>query len=70
MPAQVRWLLNLHTIKGMEQRGEHKASLVVFVVKEKTVGQRVVTNGVTAAGVRYKVEPYTNVGPDNLCELC
>jgi hypothetical protein len=70
IPAQVRWLLNPRTIKEREQRGEIKASSVVFMVKGKKVAQRLVNKGVTAAGVRYKVEPYTNAGPDSLCEHC
>jgi hypothetical protein len=40
------------------------------MVKGKYVAQRIVSKGVTVAGVRYKVEPYTNAGPDSLCELC
>jgi len=38
-------------------------------VRGKKVAQREVNEGVIAAGVRYKVEPYTNAGPDSLCEL-
>jgi len=70
IPARVRWLSNPRTIKEREQRGDIKASSVVFMVKGKKVAQRLVSKGVSAAGVRYKVEPYTNAGPDSLCELC
>jgi hypothetical protein len=68
--AQVRWLSNPRTIKEREHRGEITASSVVFMGKVKKVAQRLVSKGVTTAGVRYKVEPYTNPGPDSLCELC
>jgi len=67
IPAQVRWLSNPRIIREREQRGEIKASSVVFIVRGKKVAQRVVSNGEIAAGVRYKVEAYTNAGPDSLC---
>jgi len=70
IPAQVRWLSNHRIIREREQRGEIKASSVVFIVRGKKVAQSLVNKGVIAAGVRYKVEPYTNAGPDSLCELC
>jgi len=70
IPAQVRWLSNPRIIMEREQRGEIKASLVVFIVRGKKMSQRLVSKGVIAAGVRYKVEPYTNAGPASLCKLC
>jgi hypothetical protein len=70
MPAQVRWILNPRIIREREQSGEIKASSVVFIVRGKQVAQRLVNNGVIAAGVRYKVKLYTNMGADSLCELC
>ena len=70
IPAQVRWLSNPRTTQLREQRGDIKASSAVFMVKGKKVAQRLVSEGVPAAGVRYKVELYTNAGPDSLCELC
>jgi hypothetical protein len=70
IPAQVSWLSNPRIIREREQRGEIKASLVVFIVRGKKVALRLVNKGVIAAGVQCKVEPYTNVGPDRLCELC
>jgi len=70
IPAQVRWLSNPRTIEERGQRGDIKASSVVFMVKGKKVAQRLVSKGVTAAGVRYKVQPYTNAGPESLCKLC
>jgi len=69
IPAQVRWLSNPRIIREREQRGEIKASSVVFIVMGKKVAQRLVSKGVNAAGLRYKVEPYKNAGPDSLCEL-
>lgn len=38
-------------------------------MKRKKVAQRLVRKGGPAAGVKYKVESYTNTGPDRLCEL-
>jgi len=70
IPAEVRWLSNPRIIRVREQRGEIKASLVVFIVSGKKVAQGQVNIGVIAAGVRYKIETYTNAGPDSLCELC
>jgi len=69
IPAQARWLSNLRIIRETEQRGEIQASSVVFIVKGKKVAQRLVNKGEIAAGVRYKVEQYTNAGPDSLCEF-
>jgi len=42
---------------------------VVFIVRGNKVAQRLVSKGVMAAGVRYKVELFTNAGTDSLCEL-
>jgi hypothetical protein len=70
IPAQVRWLSNPRTIKEREQRGENTALSVVFMVKGKKVAQGLVSKGVTAVGVWYKVEPYTNAEGDSLCKLC
>jgi hypothetical protein len=70
IPAHVKWLLNPRIIKEREQRGEIKASSVVFIVGGKKVAQRLVNKVVIAAEVRYEVELYTNAGPDSLCELC
>ena len=70
VPAQVRWLSNPRIIREREQRGEIKASSVVFIVKGKKLAQKVLNNGAIAAGAQHKVEPYTNAGHDSLCELC
>jgi len=70
IPAEVRWLSNPRIIREREQRGEIKASSVVFIVRGKKVAQTLVNKGLIAAGVQYQVEPYTNAGPDSLCELC
>jgi len=70
IPEQVKCLSNPLTIREREQRGEIRASSVVFIVKGKKIAQRLVERGVIAAGVTYKVEPYTNLGPNSLYELC
>jgi len=69
IPTEVRWLSNPRIIREREQRGEIKASSVVFIVRGKKVAQRLVNKGVIAAGVQDKFEPYTNAGPDSLCKL-
>jgi len=51
IPAPVRWLSNPRIIREREQRGEIKASSVVFIVRGKKVAQRLVNKGVIAAGV-------------------
>jgi hypothetical protein len=70
IPTQVRWLANPRTIRERRQNGEIAASSVVFVVKGSKVAQSLVKKGIKAAGVWYRVETYTNEGPDSRCELC
>jgi len=67
--AQVRLLANPCTIRERRPNGEIAASSVVFVVKGNKVAQRLVKKGIRAAGVWYRVEVYTNVGPESRCEL-
>jgi hypothetical protein len=45
-------------------------SSVDFVVKGGKVVRRLVKEGINAAGVVYRVETFTNVGPDSRCEHC
>lgn len=63
IPVLVRWLSNPQTIRESTQRREIMTLSVVFVVRGKVVAQRIANKGVTAAGVRYKVEQYMNLGP-------
>jgi len=70
IPAQVRWLANPRTIRERRQNGEIAASSVVFVVKGNKVPQSLIKKGIKAAGVWYRVEAFTNAGPDSRCELC
>jgi len=70
IPTQVRWLANPRIIRERRQNGEIAASSVVFVVKESKAARRLVKNGIKAAGVWYRVETYTNAGPNSRCELC
>jgi hypothetical protein len=67
--VQVRWLSNSRNIREREWRGEIKASSVVFIVRAKKVAQSQMNKGVIAVGVQYKVELYTNAGPDSLHKL-
>jgi hypothetical protein len=68
VPVQVRWLASPHSIKDGMQKGEIPASSVVFGVKGSQAAQRLVKEGIMAAGVWYRVEPFTNADPDSRCE--
>jgi hypothetical protein len=68
IPAQVRSLANPHSIRDRRPRGEISASSVIIVVKGGKVAQRRIKEGIEAAGVWYRVEPFMNVGPDSRCE--
>ena len=70
IPTQVRWLANPSTIRERWQNGEIAASSVVFVVQGCKIAQSLVKKGIKAARVWYRVETYTNEGPDSRCELC
>jgi len=70
IPFQVRWLANPHSIRERRQRGELSALSDVIELKGHPVAQRLVFEGINAAGVWYRVEPFTNVGPDSWCEDC
>jgi len=64
IPVQVRWLANPHSIRERRQRGEISASSVIFVVRGNNMARRLVNEGIKAAGMRYRVEPFMNGGPD------
>jgi len=70
IPIQIRWLANPCTIRERRQKGEIAASSVVFVVKRSKMAQSLVKKGIKVAGAWYRVETYTNMGPDSRCELC
>jgi len=70
IPTQVWWLANPLAIRERRQNGEFAASSVVFVVKWSKVAKGLVEKGIKTAGVWYRVETYTNAGPDSRCELC
>jgi len=70
IPTQVRWLANPSTIRERRQNGEITESSVVFVVTGNKVPQSIIKKGMKVAGVWYRVEAFTNVGPDSRCELC
>jgi len=57
-----------HAIKDIRQNREIAASLVAFVVTGSNVAKSLVKKSIEAVGVWYRVEPYTNVGPDGRCE--
>ena len=67
IPTQGRWLANLRIIREKRLKGENAASSVVFVVKGSNLARGFVKRGIKAAGVWYRVETYTNVGPDSRC---
>jgi hypothetical protein len=68
--TQVRWLGNPGTIRERMQNGEITSALVVFFIKSSKVAHGVVRKVVLSLGVWYRVETYTNDGPDSRCELC
>jgi len=70
IPTQVRWLANPRTSRERRQNGQIPASSVVFVVKGSRLAQSLIKKGIKAAGVWYRVEAFTNAGPDSRCELC
>jgi len=70
IPTQLRWLANPRTIRERMQNGENAPSSVVFVVNGSKVAQSLVKKDIKPAGVWYRVETYTNEGPDSRCELC
>jgi hypothetical protein len=70
IPTQVRSLAKPRTIWERKQNGEIAASSVVFVVKGNRLAQSLIKKGIKAAGVWYRVEAFTNAGPDSRCELC
>lgn len=69
IPAHVKCVSNLRTIKESLERVEIEASSVVILMKGKRVGQRVVCNGVSAVGVESTVKAYANARPLSLCKL-
>ena len=70
IPTQEQWLANPRTIRVRRQNGEIAPSSVVFVVKGSRLVQSLIKKGIRAAGVWYRVEAFTNAGPDSTCELC
>jgi len=70
IPIQVRWLANPHSIRERRQRGEISALSVVFIVKGNKAAHKLVKEGIKAAGVWYRVKPFTNIGPESRCAHC
>jgi hypothetical protein len=70
IPTQVRWVANPRPIRERKQNGEITASSVVFVLQGSGLAQSLIKKGIKAAGVWYRVEAFTNVGPDSRCEHC
>lgn len=70
IPTHGWWLANPHTIMERRQNGEIVTSSVAFVIKGSKAAQELVNKRIKAAGVRYRVNTYTNVGPDSRSELC
>jgi hypothetical protein len=70
IPTEVRWLANLRTIMERKENRVIAASSVVFVVKGSRVAQNLGKKCSWGVGVWYRVETYTNDGPDTRRELC
>jgi len=70
IPTEVSWLANPGTIRQRRQNREIAMSSEVFVTKGSNVSERLVKKRIEAAGVRYRVDIYTNAGPDCWSEPC
>jgi len=69
IPTEVRSLANPCRIGETRQNGVIAALSAVFVVKGRKVAKGFVMRGIKAAGVWYRVDTYTNEGPDSSREL-
>ena len=63
-------LADPRTIRERRQNREIAESSVVFFIKGNKVAQSLFRRGIKAPGVWYRVEAFTNAGPDSRCELC
>ena len=68
--SEVLWLANPRVTRMRRQIGEIAAASVVFLVKGSMLAKSLVKEVIKEAGVWYRVEPYTNVGPNSTCKLC
>jgi hypothetical protein len=68
VPVQVQQLASPHSIQERLQKGKISAASVVFIVKGTMVARSLVKEAIKAAGVWYRVEQFTNAGPDSRCE--
>ena len=57
-------------MRERRQNGEIAVSSVVFIVKGNMVAQKIIKKCIKAAGMWYRVEAFTNAGPDSRCNLC
>lgn len=64
IPTQEWWLTNPSAITVRRRNRELSASLVVFVVKCSKVAKGLVKRSIKAVGVWFRVDTYTNLGPD------
>jgi hypothetical protein len=70
IPTVVQWMANPPTNRERRQNREITALSVVFVVKGSMLAKSLIKKGIKAAGVWYRVEAFTNGGPDSRCQLC
>lgn len=67
--TQVRRLVKPPTMREWRLHREIAMGLAVFVVQGRKMVQSLTENGITAAGVWYRVEAFPNTGPDSSCQL-
>ncbi|KAA8914762.1 hypothetical protein FN846DRAFT_998399, partial [Sphaerosporella brunnea] len=70
VPMAVRWLGSPTKIKERYQKGEIKSSSIVFSVKRKATANRLILQGVRAAGILFQVECCIPGGPDSIRSIC
>jgi len=70
IPTMVQWLAKPRSIRERRLTGEIAASSAVFVIKGRRLAQSLIKKGIKGAGMWYRVEAFTNAGPDRRCELC
>ena len=65
-----RWLANLRIIREDAAAGLKKALSVSFLIKDRKLTARIITHGVRAGDLHYRVKRYLQAGLDSLCAIC
>ena len=70
IPMQIRWLGRVPDIKERAVADGIRGSSVTFVVRSQLMADKIIKNGVRAAGRHYQVETFVEVRPDSICSSC